>query len=212
MALAFTSALAFVLGALFPPDWLNTGWQKGVYISPIAGVVAFFSGLFLYLILVCWIWTRKRDAQAIYLRGPVPLRVWMFGAAATAGVGVFVFALCESIAGMPGESETLAFAVVCASAGLTLLMWIRLYLRNGRRALYDEAGVLDLCCPECQYSMVGLKQARCPECGREYTLDELVSRQDFEVLRLTRLVARSSGEPDSLSLPASAGSLAKDRR
>jgi hypothetical protein len=28
-------------------------------------------------------------------------------------------------------------------------------------------------CPKCGYNMTGLKQARCPECGTQYTLDEL---------------------------------------
>ena len=183
MTLAFTSALAFTLGAFFPPDWLNTRWQRGIFISPVAGVVAFFSGLFIYLVLVCWIWTRKRDLQAVCLRGRMPLGVWAFGACATVAVGLLVLAICESIAGIPGESEILVFATVCAAGGLTLLMWIRLYLRTGARPLHDESGVTDVRCPECQYSMVGLTHARCPECGREYTLDELMGRQNFEALR-----------------------------
>jgi hypothetical protein len=30
-------------------------------------------------------------------------------------------------------------------------------------------------CPECDYSMVGLQEARCPECGQQYRLEELLA-------------------------------------
>lgn len=29
-------------------------------------------------------------------------------------------------------------------------------------------------CPKCGYNLTGLREARCPECGATYTLDELV--------------------------------------
>ena len=32
-------------------------------------------------------------------------------------------------------------------------------------------------CPACSYSMTGLTEARCPECGRRFTLDELYAGQ-----------------------------------
>ncbi|MEM7807025.1 MAG: hypothetical protein AAF561_02825 [Planctomycetota bacterium] len=32
-------------------------------------------------------------------------------------------------------------------------------------------------CPRCSYSMTGLRDARCPECGEQYTLDQLFVAQ-----------------------------------
>ncbi len=38
-------------------------------------------------------------------------------------------------------------------------------------------------CPRCSYDMTGLHEARCPECGSAYTLDELLAAQQGEQLR-----------------------------
>lgn len=36
-------------------------------------------------------------------------------------------------------------------------------------------------CPNCRYSLVGVTERRCPECGREFTLDELgISASDLK--------------------------------
>lgn len=32
-------------------------------------------------------------------------------------------------------------------------------------------------CPVCKYSMTGLRESRCPECGAQFTIDELFSAQ-----------------------------------
>jgi hypothetical protein len=143
--------------------------------------IAVFSYLFAglaYLALLFWIWSHQRRSRPIWL-----------GVVMTVGIGLFALALCGLIdVVFRGDDEFLITAVVSAAGGLILLGWIRLYRRYAAgRALFDENGVLDLRCPACQYRMVGLKQSRCPECGKEYTLDELVSRQDFEILRLRRV-------------------------
>ncbi len=38
----------------------------------------------------------------------------------------------------------------------------------------------ELLCPTCGYTMVGLYESRCPECGTRYTLDQLYASQDAE--------------------------------
>ena len=38
-------------------------------------------------------------------------------------------------------------------------------------------------CPECGYSMNGLDNSACPECGRRYTLDELIGLQGYDGVR-----------------------------
>src|SRR4051794_5727084 len=43
-------------------------------------------------------------------------------------------------------------------------------------------------CPRCGYNLTGLTEARCPECGTQYTLDELIAAQP------TRDTALSSSE------------------
>jgi hypothetical protein len=40
-----------------------------------------------------------------------------------------------------------------------------------------HAGVDALLCPSCGYNLAGLREARCPECGAAFTLDELYASQ-----------------------------------
>lgn len=46
--------------------------------------------------------------------------------------------------------------------------------RASRLALGSAAPVA---CPLCGYSLAGLREARCPECGSEFTLDQLLAAQ-----------------------------------
>lgn len=41
-------------------------------------------------------------------------------------------------------------------------------------------GVDTVACPICGYNMTGLREARCPECGAVFTLDELLTAQASE--------------------------------
>ena len=34
-------------------------------------------------------------------------------------------------------------------------------------------------CPSCGYSLIGLRNLRCPECGTEFTIDELIRSQGY---------------------------------
>src|SRR5829696_3439901 len=47
---------------------------------------------------------------------------------------------------------------------------------NGRRARGKFVAV-SIVCPKCGYSLTGLAEARCPECGSQYTLGELLASQ-----------------------------------
>lgn len=46
-----------------------------------------------------------------------------------------------------------------------------LSVRRGRPAATAE----EVPCPNCGYNLRGLKEARCPECGCEYTIEQLVT-------------------------------------
>jgi rubrerythrin len=37
-------------------------------------------------------------------------------------------------------------------------------------------------CPSCGYNLTGLNEARCPECGAKFTLDELFAAQPRETV------------------------------
>src|SRR5687768_16841524 len=46
-----------------------------------------------------------------------------------------------------------------------------------RAARLSRAGADALVCPSCGYNLTGLREARCPECGASFTLNELFAAQ-----------------------------------
>ncbi len=46
-----------------------------------------------------------------------------------------------------------------------------------RIARLTAAGTDAVSCPTCGYNLTGMREARCPECGAQYTLDELLTTQ-----------------------------------
>lgn len=51
------------------------------------------------------------------------------------------------------------------------------------RPVIAPSGEVRVFCPRCRYSMVGLRESRCPECGTQYTLDDLIRQQDYSLPR-----------------------------
>jgi len=64
------------------------------------------------------------------------------------------------------------FFLVALTAGVTLLVlwlvWRNGFVRGWRHARKDAP-----CCPVCGYNLSGLTHCRCPECGKEYQLEQL---------------------------------------
>lgn len=59
----------------------------------------------------------------------------------------------------------------------TVLVWRETEAERSARLRaigHDGPGIP---CPTCGYDMTGLKSTRCPECGSEFTLDELIAAQ-----------------------------------
>ena len=57
----------------------------------------------------------------------------------------------------------------------TICIWRETAAERGARIA--RAGVGTLVCPNCGYNMTGLSEARCPECGNRFTIDELLASQ-----------------------------------
>src|SRR5690606_34372319 len=79
---------------------------------------------------------------------------------------------------MPRFYEAIFF---CVAAGLCYMMWIVSSIlcwretkaeRGARISKISGKGV-GVPCPTCGYDMTGLKEAKCPECGAAFTLDQL---------------------------------------
>lgn len=190
---AAASVSAYALACAFPATWARVYsyglGQKDVYVADRTIALTSACAGFAYLGVLFWIWSRHRHNRGLWL-----------GAFMTVGFWVTTIVLCVAVDELGfHEEEFLIFGIVCAAGGCTLVGWLLLYRRYSiGRTLYTQEGVLDLRCPACRYSMVGLKESRCPECGHEYTLDQLLSQQDFDALRRSP-VYREGTPPERLS-------------
>ena len=64
----------------------------------------------------------------------------------------------------------------------TVLVWRETDAERGARLRAVRGDGPGIPCPTCGYDMTGLKSTRCPECGSEFTLDELVAAQPEKAL------------------------------
>ena len=167
IAVAFALTAASVLGAYLISFGSSRRIDDELFLLclSIAGI--------LYFGIILWIWSHQRNKRPIFSAVAKTLGLWVVAIILMIGVS----------AALPRE-EPLIFAIFCAGAAVTLLFWVEFWRHYARgRSLYDQNGSLNLLCPECNYQMVGLREARCPECGSEYTLDRLFLRQNFQTLR-----------------------------
>ncbi|GIK16528.1 MAG: hypothetical protein BroJett003_14920 [Planctomycetota bacterium] len=84
----------------------------------------------------------------------------------------------------------LVLLTLVVAALFVFLVWRNGYVR-GWRAAREVPPV----CPTCGYEMTGLAQCRCPECGREYTLEELWRTPVGCLLLRGGRSSRSDGRP-----------------
>jgi hypothetical protein len=73
--------------------------------------------------------------------------------------------------------------VILVGGGIVPILWILATVilwretpaeRLARMAQLSDAGIF---CPICGYNLSGLREARCPECGATFTLDQLAAAQ-----------------------------------
>ena len=58
-------------------------------------------------------------------------------------------------------SAIMLVLILLATWGLLKLNWVKGTLKS------------ELLCPKCSYNMAGLSATKCPECGAEFTIDQL---------------------------------------
>ena len=94
-----------------------------------------------------------------------------------AGIGMGVL---REFVGLPIEPTIMfsnaLFPVVFVLA--TVLAWRESPAERHARVI--ERGTDTVSCPICAYNMTGLREAKCPECGAIFTLDELLTSQAKE--------------------------------
>lgn len=83
------------------------------------------------------------------------------------------------IALVPRDGEFFIISIVLLAGGITLAIISTAMYRGTGRPLRNTRGDVNVRCAQCGYSMVGLTEPACPECGRRYTIDELFEAQGY---------------------------------
>jgi predicted RNA-binding Zn-ribbon protein involved in translation (DUF1610 family) len=162
--------LAYALAALVP-EWSRGRGAWGIYPSDelVAGVVGVATGAF--NAAAAWLWSRRGR-----WRGIVTPTIY------TVCIAVATIIVCLFIdSNLRGDKDLLFFGFIMLGGAGIILVWVaRIYrISRGRPVTNMSDGLVNLHCPNCGYRMVGLRESRCPECGTEYTLDELLGKQNF---------------------------------
>ncbi|HOB75016.1 MAG TPA: zinc ribbon domain-containing protein [Phycisphaerae bacterium] len=93
-------------------------------------------------------------------------------------LGILAAALWNTLT----EIDELSFAIFMAGVvamlswlPITVMIWKETPSERAERLSRSAFGVLF--CPRCGYNMTGLREARCPECGAQFTLNQLYAAQ-----------------------------------
>ncbi len=167
-AASFLSALVLLAASLLAawlwahlthPAW---GW---VYEAELGSAVVL--GAALWFGVLVWLWRRARIA--LHVIATIGIAAAFLGLSFTFGAVLRV-----------REPEYFIGAFLLLAIGGVILVWLPLamgYMR--RRPVTDADDIVRVNCPQCGYSLVGLRDLRCPECGARFTVDELIRAQNY---------------------------------
>lgn len=164
VSLTLLSLLAVPAGALLYFIVVVAGFEMLTYRDE--EMIFFFAGLLTFGFVAAWWlllwrssvqWTSQRTSYTLTF--------------------TVVSILCGAIFGfmagsLSGEASLGIFFAGCSS----IVIWLGAMCFIWRDNDADRVGGTtssELICPKCGYALVGLTTARCPECGEQYTLDQL---------------------------------------
>jgi hypothetical protein len=132
-----------------------------------AGIVAWIFVALYWMLL--WrqavVWSGRRAGQTVTLLLAAMVAGLVIGAVVwpiDRYIGTFVGSVCAPLLWVVG----------------TIFAWRETPEESARRlAAVTGARGSGIVCPSCSYNLTGLREARCPECGTQYTLDELFAAQ-----------------------------------
>jgi hypothetical protein len=78
------------------------------------------------------------------------------------------------------DEDFLMMAVLFMGSAAVILVWLPTMQRLLRgKSVIGPDNLVSVHCPHCGYSLIGLRNLRCPECGTEFTIDELIRSQGY---------------------------------
>jgi hypothetical protein len=80
------------------------------------------------------------------------------------------------------NEEPVILAICLLGTGIVVLVWAPTVQHLRRRTpVVDQDNLVRVHCPSCGYSLIGLSELRCPECGATFTIDQLIRAQRYDV-------------------------------
>jgi hypothetical protein len=154
-------------------NWFRRWYASGGYQTYYDTLRAryFFTGIVTWAFVGAWwflLWSKSIKWNA--------LRLGLTAAcmAAAAGMGLLLVAILND-----GTREFGYFIGSAAAPLLWLVGTVFVWRETAgeRAARVDRSGRDAIVCPTCGYNLTGLKESRCPECGTQFTLDQLLASQ-----------------------------------
>ena len=166
LAMSFVSGLALLAATLVGAwVWAQVAGLGRVQEEELGSALTLGGALWLGALV--WLWRNAGVALNV---------IW------TVAIGAAVLGLSFTVARVlhVQEPEYPVGALLFVGLGGILLVWLPLLVRRLRhRPLTDPENNIRVNCPQCGYSLVGLRELRCPECGTRFTLDELIRAQNY---------------------------------
>jgi hypothetical protein len=182
--------IVFVVAFMTVEDMYSMTSRQGF---AIAGIVTWAMAVVYWLLL--WRksvrWTSGRIRHTVFCTLLTPAFV--------IALLMFLWTWSER-ARQPWNNEWGQNELYLSGAILTPILWLIGTILIWRPTNAEHAGTLKgstgatVCCPNCGYNLSGLTEARCPECGEKYTLDQLMASQHEaggQSVSLTRADGRS---------------------
>ena len=154
---------------------LSYGWSGRPFSSYELRMITGFGGAGLltwaFIAVYWWALWRKRVPWTPRRR---------VGAVLAAGAAAVLGALAGAAAGTVINEQFGAFVGSVTAPLLwvfgTVLAWRESPAEHAER-IASLGGAGALTCPTCGYNLTGLRGTRCPECGNEFTLDQILASQ-----------------------------------
>jgi len=139
--------------------------EQSVVVITALGSAAFMIGYWFLLWRRTVRWTRRRVA-------------WTFaGFGGAAVIGVLLAAAINRV--LEWDQWVGAFFGIACGSVIWIVTTIFAWRETAaeRAARLGGAGRDAVVCPNCGYNLTGLSGTRCPECGKQYTINELLAEQ-----------------------------------
>lgn len=157
-----------------------------------------WTGIGVGFVVCCWLimvwkthirWTSKRIYQTVLT---IP-------AAISVGIAVGVVSNWASYWGREPFSLIGSIVALASWPLMAVLVWRETPEERQRRTTVVS-------CPECGYDLHGLSECRCPECGQQYTIDQLYAAQPRPPLEVMHRADQLTGVPSRVTSVSQAAS------